>query len=762
MATEPQIKTAKQRVPNPFDLLYSAAPVVVARSQSLQPLQALCHENDDVVPTLMTMRYRLRSGPVFGTVLATFADDVWALRTNRPDDAHGDVLPVFEPDSIWDRFVAQMDPSGPEHGHGRLTAEWVGMFLSAVGNALPTHQRLLLLCEIEGDPGTMADWEQAMGAMRLPRNVTIVVSEAPRGWDGPEIDAPQGASGQEEVFTFREAALSGDQAAEVDRLGVAPLADGLARLIMLPQTRPLTVGVQAPWGWGKSSFVAFVREALVRHAPSNSDPTYDLVELEALDAILAGGVDEHETASDADIAATRRAQAERRRELLADLERRAHTDVICVSFNAWRYEGSEQVWAGLARAITAGLEGTLSRTGRWRSRLAYTIWRRKLDFWLGLVVPGLLAVLLAVLAFALGVADAGDELAGWTGGLGGAVATVAAGLLIAWRFMRVVQPVSAQVAGYVTGPDYGAHMGYQNEVIDDLKFLHGRVEGEPRVVVVVDDLDRCSDESIMETLQAINLVLGASDFFVVLAIDTDMIHRAIARQRGLSEDDEAAETFAENYLRKIIQLPVVLPGRSADQRFGFVSQLFSPSAQRDYQREEEDGEPDAEPPPPADDGMPAFSFDPALVVPPRVQILREVQDTKEELEALHASRDLLHDNPRELKRLVNVHRLVKILLQRPDAPPTPEQQRKLVAWLVFCAARATEVDEALAKAAVQPDDECVVEVGGECLSAQDLAADGTLARAARISLLVRDRPAATRRQTAEESGPAAPPAASPS
>jgi hypothetical protein len=264
----------------------------------------------------------------------------------------------------------------------------------------------------------------------------------------------------------------------------------------------------------------------------------------------------------------------------------------------------------------------------------------------------------------------------------------------------------------------------------------------------------------METLQAINLVLGASDFFVVLAIDTDMIHRAIARQRGLSEDDETAEVFAENYLRKIIQLPLVLPRRSADQRFGFVSQLFSPSAQREYQREEEDDKTTSEPPP-DDDGMPTLSFDPALVVPPRVQILREVQDTKEELEALHASRDLLHDNPRELKRLVNVHRLVKILVDRSDAPPTPDQQRKLVAWLVFCAASPSEVDDVLAKAAGHPDDECVVEVGGERLSAQDLAADGKLARAARISLLVRDRPA-TRRQTAAASDPAAPRAASPS
>jgi KAP-like P-loop domain-containing protein len=256
-------------------------------------------------------------------------------------------------------------------------------------------------------------------------------------------------------------------------------------------------------------------------------------------------------------------------------------------------------------------------------------------------------------------------------------------------------------------------------------------------------------------------VLGASDFFVILAIDTDMIHRAIARQRGLSEDDETAEVFAENYLRKIIQLPLVLEGRSADQRFGFVSQLFSPSAQRDYQREEEQDEKDGDLPA-AEEGAETFAFDPALILSPRVQILREVQDTKEELEALYAARDLLHDNPRELKRLVNVHRLVKILLQRADAPPTPAQQRKLVAWLVFCAASPSLVDDVFAKADGDPEDECVLEVAGERLSAQDLATDGTLARAARISLIVRDRPAATRRRTAAESDPAAPPAASPS
>ena len=349
--------------------------------------------------------------------------------------------------------------------------------------------------------------------------------------------------------------------------------------------------------------------------------TDELGELEELERILAGDSDpkEDETKSDAEIADERRLQAEERGKILLELEHRARKEVICVSFNAWRYEGSEQVWAGLARAITASLEGTLSRPARLGSRVAYALRRRKLEFWLGFVVPVVLALVIAGLGIALGVADAGDELSGWTGGFAGVLAPVAALLLIAWRFMRVIQPVSVQVAGYVEGPNYAAHMGYQNEVIDDLKFLRARIDGEPRVVVIVDDLDRCSDESIMETLQAINLVLGASEFFVVLAIDTDMIHRAIARQRGLSDDDEAAKLFAENYLRKIIQLPLVLPGRTTDQRFGFVSQLFSTTAQREYRRAEQAPDLPPDDAPADDEQLPPLMFDPAAVISPRVQ-----------------------------------------------------------------------------------------------------------------------------------------------
>ena len=104
----------------------------------------------------------------------------------------------------------------------------------------------------------------------------------------------------------------------------------------------------------------------------------------------------------------------------------------------------------------------------------------------------------------------------------------------------------------------------------------------------------------METLQAINLVLGASDFFVVLAIDPDMIHRAIARQRGLSDDDEAGRAVRGELPAQDHPAAAGLPGRTADQRFGFVSAALQPDrAARVPARRRARDEPAAGTPPPA-------------------------------------------------------------------------------------------------------------------------------------------------------------------
>jgi hypothetical protein len=749
---------------------------------SLQPLQAFCLRHAAV--RCLTARYRVAWGPPVGLLLGAFASDLLGHRASPPVEPLGDLLPDLGDEAWapvlgapgWDALgeLAYMPRLQQSAGLG---AQWRNAFDRALGYRIPEDHRLVLFCEIEGDAGSERAWLEAYAALaNLPDRVGVVFGGAlPPLPPADELRLAHSEVGTGEeygtvVTRFVESALSSDQPAELDQLGVAPLANGLARLILLPATRPLVLGVHAAWGAGKSTFMTFMREGLVRNSASARAALGD--PLVAIDDAIARAEDAGEPLA---------TLHQQRRQTLEDLERRARPDVLTVWFNAWRYETPTQVWAGLAAEITAVLEAALPWSARVRSRIAYALRKRTLDVWLGLVVPVLLA-LLAGAVLVWGGVRAADLPAGlrWLGVVLPVGAAGATALFVAWRVLAVLQPVSARVARYLQAPDYGAQLGFQHHVIGDLAFLRGRVARQlrgrddaaagPRVVVFIDDLDRCSDDSIMTTLQAINLVLGASEFFVVLGIDTDMIYRAIERRYALTEErGGTAERFAEAYLRKIIQLSVHLPLPAPERRSGLVGRMFSPEARAALA---EAASQEAAPPgdggrdgdgvggaSPGAGGEPGglLAWDRAAIRSPLVQRMREVPDTPEELRAFGAYREFLPGNPRELKRLVNVHRLAKILLIRPDVPPSDADQRKLVIWLVFCARWPELVDDALRVARTDPGQAHVIralqtgidEIGGlaglmgaiDAISSAELAENGVLARAARLSRLVRDEPA---------------------
>jgi hypothetical protein len=89
-----------------------------------------------------------------------------------------------------------------------------------------------------------------------------------------------------------------------------------------------------------------------------------------------------------------------------------------------------------------------------------------------------------------------------------------------------------------------------------------------RVVVLVDDLDRCLDETIIETLEAIRLFLAVPKMSFVIAADEDRVAEAI-RTRFPKSDGSAdsadgiwTEEPAKLYLHKIVQTTVPLPALS--------------------------------------------------------------------------------------------------------------------------------------------------------------------------------------------------------
>lgn len=84
-----------------------------------------------------------------------------------------------------------------------------------------------------------------------------------------------------------------------------------------------------------------------------------------------------------------------------------------------------------------------------------------------------------------------------------------------------------------------------------------------RVVVLVDDLDRCLPETVVETLEAVRLFLSAKGMSFVIAADEDRVADAIQKRLGASSNERGmGESPAELYLHKIVQTTIPIPALS--------------------------------------------------------------------------------------------------------------------------------------------------------------------------------------------------------
>ena len=89
---------------------------------------------------------------------------------------------------------------------------------------------------------------------------------------------------------------------------------------------------------------------------------------------------------------------------------------------------------------------------------------------------------------------------------------------------------------------------------DGLKSIHN-------VVVLVDDLDRCLPETVVETLETIRLFLSVPKMSFVIAADEERVADAIATRYPAAGSD-GEESPARLYLHKIVQTSVPVPALS--------------------------------------------------------------------------------------------------------------------------------------------------------------------------------------------------------
>ncbi len=297
--------------------------------------------------------------------------------------------------------------------------------------------------------------------------------------------------------------LWADNETTIDLLGFTPWVETVAELVTSSDMLPVTVGIFSDWGGGKSSLMGMLRESLI----------------------------------DKD-------------------------GIVTIEFQPWLHRSYDDVRGALMVAIVDALAArvsTLERASKVVSAVAKSslmTFARRVD-WLrfmkfGFKAVGALGTMFHTppIAIALGagavsdlphllsdpehVDDAND----------GAEDGRTKGLFKPQKGEIVVQNAAPPVERAIS------------EFRDEFKALlkHLNVTS---LVVLVDDLDRCSPTTILDTLEAIKLFFAVPRTAFVIGADERIIRHAL--EKRYPETGPLATTLGREYLEKIIQVPIRIP-----------------------------------------------------------------------------------------------------------------------------------------------------------------------------------------------------------
>jgi hypothetical protein len=233
--------------------------------------------------------------------------------------------------------------------------------------------------------------------------------------------------------------------------------------------------------------------------------------------------------------------------------------------------------------------------------------------------------------------------------------------------------------------------------------------GRP-VLVVVDDLDRCQPEFIVELVRGMQTLFRSPRIVFLILGDRDWIERAFAeRNKAMNGNDGAEQGFGARFVEKAIQLSFVLPAVSKDEQDDYVRGLLRQGAmgrsslagvpsddlgklRQSFERATEASKgavaPEAVKAAVVNDlGGAAFIDQTALTrfVGEELAIQaasneRTEQDVKHRLEPLA---ECFPSNPRQVKRIINAVTIYHLVEQARGLPADDPRWLRLARWIIL-------------------------------------------------------------------------------
>lgn len=298
---------------------------------------------------------------------------------------------------------------------------------------------------------------------------------------------------------------------EVDMLNFAVVANTAAELIKESNDEPLSIGVSGGWGVGKSSLVKMIKASLI--------------------------------------------EAEK------DIEDKKKRYVF-IDFNAWLYQGYEEAKMALLQVVA----DKLLQEAKQRE----TVVDKALSF-----VKRIKWLKAVQYLYPIGRNAA---IGGAVGGPAGALIGAGMGIFETRQLPSAEELKEASGNIEALSKDLGELVSVSEEStlpkeIDALRKMFSEIltDLDIRLVVVVDDLDRCLPHTAISTLEAMRLLLFMPRSSFIIAADEEMIRSAVRVHFG---ELQITNSLVTSYFDKLIQVPLRVPRLGTNEVKAYLALLF--------------------------------------------------------------------------------------------------------------------------------------------------------------------------------------------
>lgn len=281
-----------------------------------------------------------------------------------------------------------------------------------------------------------------------------------------------------------------------DYLHFSVVSQAVADMIVESGDSPISIGVSGSWGSGKSSMVKMIGQELKKRDESGNG-------------------------------------------------------YIFLEFNAWLYQGYDDARSALLQSVSKQLSSEMKRRkipegdGVWAKLKQFT---KRINWF---------QVAKLAIPFATGFIP-GVNAVGAIGGLTSAISNSISNPdaesensdAVNKAFEELAPEVKELLKAEATKPATEQIEGLRKDFQELLEKLNSKL------VVLVDDLDRCLPETAVSTLEAMRLLLFVDRTAFIIAADEQMIRNGVKAHFG---DVELSEGLITSYFDKLIQVPITVP-----------------------------------------------------------------------------------------------------------------------------------------------------------------------------------------------------------